>query len=192
MFLPLVDRSYYTYNNQIPEFIPGLLCAMIAVLTPDLAVARRNAQIDQRRLIGRACEWPNSQLPQTPLPSDVEEELSRFAWARISLNPERPRRSGERGRAGDRIGSRCARPTSFLSSKGRKSRPGKHHSRARIPPGKRRSHQEPLKWPSAPPHNTALCEAGREVQAHTTEVSAHGAAPPQNSSCIKIYLVIYL
>jgi len=99
MFLPLVDRSYYASNNQIPEFIPGLLCAMIAVLTPDLAVARRYPQIDQHRLIGRACEWLNSQLPQVPLPSDVEEELSRFAWARISLNPERPRRSGGSGRA---------------------------------------------------------------------------------------------
>jgi hypothetical protein len=94
LFLPIVDRSYYTYNNKIPEFIPGLLGAMITVLTPDLAVSRRFRQFDLRRLIGRACEWLNGQLPRVPLSPAVEEELSRFAWNRIGLNPERPRRRG--------------------------------------------------------------------------------------------------
>jgi hypothetical protein len=98
LLLPLVDQSYYTDNKTIPEFIPALFCAMIAVLTPDLAVSRNFSEIDQRRLIGRACEWLNAQLPQIPLPSAVEEALSELAWNRISLNPERPRRTG-RGRA---------------------------------------------------------------------------------------------
>jgi hypothetical protein len=94
LFLPLVDRSYYTYNDKIPEFIPGLLCAMIAVLTSDLAASRPFPQVDQRRLIGRACEWFNGQLPQVLLAQGVEDELSNFAWNRIGLNPERSRRRG--------------------------------------------------------------------------------------------------
>ena len=94
LLLPLVDRSYYLENNQVPDFVPGLLGAMIAVLTPELAVSPSYREADRRRLVGRACEWLNGELPQAKLALDVETELSRFASNRLDLNPKRPGRRG--------------------------------------------------------------------------------------------------
>jgi hypothetical protein len=92
LLLPLVDREYFSFNPGLAEFIPGLFCAMVIVVTPQLAVsAIRELRFDDyHRLLGRACEWLLHELPRIELPEEVEMEISKFAWKRLELNRERP------------------------------------------------------------------------------------------------------
>jgi hypothetical protein len=38
--LALVDRRYFETNHELPELIPSLFCAMVIVVTRELAVSR--------------------------------------------------------------------------------------------------------------------------------------------------------
>jgi hypothetical protein len=92
LLLPLVDGEYFKINFELPELIPSLFAAMVIAVTPELAVSRiPDLRVrDQHRLLGRACQWLSQELPQVGLPAKVEAELSKFAWTRLHLNPERP------------------------------------------------------------------------------------------------------
>jgi hypothetical protein len=93
LLLALVDRSYFASTRGLPEFIPVLFCSLIMVVTPQLSVSEVQ-QIrfnDYHRLLGRACEWLLQELPRNQLPSEVEREISDFAWSRLKMNPKRPR-----------------------------------------------------------------------------------------------------
>jgi len=91
MLLPLATSDYFENNNELPELIPALFCAMVVVLAPDVIVARpgRLQRGDMFRLVGRACEWLERELPRVELPTGVEAELTNFAWKQISQNRDR-------------------------------------------------------------------------------------------------------
>jgi hypothetical protein len=91
LLLPLVDRKYFEVNNQLPEFIPSLFCAMVIVLTREVFVSRLPPlhMGDRFRLVGRACEWLAQELPRVELPQPVESQLSNFAWRRLDMNRSR-------------------------------------------------------------------------------------------------------
>ena len=94
MLLPLVNRNYFKGNNELPELIPALFCAMVVVMTPELIISSRPAlrPADQYRLMGRACEWLAAELPRVKLPDPVERELTKFAWGRLDKNRNRSER----------------------------------------------------------------------------------------------------
>ncbi len=84
LMLPLVDRRYFEVNNQLPEFIPLLLCAMVVVLTPWTTPIRGpGEELDRHRLIGRAFRWIDAEMPQLELPETVEDMLTRYASSEL-------------------------------------------------------------------------------------------------------------
>jgi hypothetical protein len=101
LLLPLVDGKYFEVNNQLPEIIPALFCAMVVVLTRELFVSRLGVlqSTDRYRLVGRACEWLEEELPKVKLPGAVESELTDFAWRRLGMNPDRLKEEEDDGGA---------------------------------------------------------------------------------------------
>jgi hypothetical protein len=89
LLLPLCDRSYFVNNPEVPEFIPLLLCSLVIVVTSATAVAEHpdGARIDRHRLLGRALEWIDSELPRVELQPEVEDLLTRYAWGLVDLPP---------------------------------------------------------------------------------------------------------
>ncbi len=96
LYMPLALRDYFSYNRELPEFIPLLLCALIVTLAPELTVSRMQPMqsADRRRIIGRACEWLARELPRLTIPPAVESALFNFAMSRLALNPPRWPTSG--------------------------------------------------------------------------------------------------
>jgi hypothetical protein len=101
MLLPLATADYFENNNELPELIPALFCSMVVVLGPEVIVSRRGRlqQGDMFRLVGRACEWLERELPRVELPSRVEAALTSFAWSQLSRNRDRskPKPGSESG-----------------------------------------------------------------------------------------------
>ena len=87
MLLPLIDRTYFAGNNEVPEFIPLLFCGLIIATGPSLR-ARPSLfhASDRHRLLGRALLWIASELPSVTLPEGVDEVLTDFAWAQLHKN----------------------------------------------------------------------------------------------------------
>jgi hypothetical protein len=73
------------------DIIPALFCAMVVVQTRELFVSQVASLVwlDRHRLVGRACEWLEEELPKVELPWAVESELTNFAWQRLGLNRNR-------------------------------------------------------------------------------------------------------
>jgi hypothetical protein len=91
LLLPLVDRGYFAANRDLPEFIPVLLCSLVVAVSPTLAVAPYDPlqSVDRHRLLGRALWWLSREMPNVPLPDEVEQLLSDFAWTQLERNPAR-------------------------------------------------------------------------------------------------------
>jgi hypothetical protein len=89
LLLPVVDRSYFVTNYQVPEFIPSLFCSLIIAVGPTLrAMPSSPFQAgDRYRLMGRALLWLITELPNVTLPESVEDVLTKFAWSQLRMNP---------------------------------------------------------------------------------------------------------
>lgn len=91
LLLALAVRRYFKINSQLAEFIPILLCSLVAVVGPKSRLTGSVARldIDRQRLLGRAFLWLIGELPSIELPAAVELYLERFAMEQLTLNPER-------------------------------------------------------------------------------------------------------
>jgi hypothetical protein len=84
LLLPLTDREYFSVNKHLPEFVPLLLCSMVVTADPSISSGvREMLPLDRHRIVGRAFRWLSHELPIVELPSDVEEQLSTYAWDRL-------------------------------------------------------------------------------------------------------------
>jgi hypothetical protein len=91
LLLPLVASDYFEVNRWLPEFIPSLFCSLVVVSTRELAVSSspRLRVGDRRRLLGRAMQWLDEEMPDMLLAPGVEAALTKYAWQQLGLNPPR-------------------------------------------------------------------------------------------------------
>jgi hypothetical protein len=91
LLLAVAVRQYFHENRELAEFIPVLLCSLVAVVGPSAKLTGPAAQFDtdRLRLLGRAFYWLANALPTVALPPKVEDYLTVYAFAQLDRNPPR-------------------------------------------------------------------------------------------------------